>query len=104
MSVSEALMLRPDTPYARVYQALDSALATGERAVAPGTEAAVQSALYEIRRSGGSAEAVCALQRISVDLTQLFSALRRGDQGEYSARRARLAAIKEEWLRLAPLH
>jgi hypothetical protein len=60
--------------------------------------------LYEIRNHGGSAEAVSALQTISVDLTLLFTALRRGDVPEYHARRARLAAIKEEWLRLAPLH
>ena len=104
MSVSEQVLIRPDTPYARVYQALDAALATGDRAVAPGTEAAVQAALYELRAGGGPAEAVSALQTISVDLTQLFSALRRGDAPEYHARRARLAAIKEEWLRLAPLH
>jgi len=104
MSVSELVLLKPDTPYARVYQALDAALASGERAVAPGTEAAVQSALYELRAGGGPAEAVSTLQGISVDLTQLFSALRRGDSSEYRARRERLAVIKEEWLRLAPLH
>jgi hypothetical protein len=104
MSVSELVLLQPNTPYARVYQVLDVALASGERAVAPGTEAAVQSALYELRAGGGSAEALSTLQSISVDLTQLFSALRRGDTYEYSARRARLAAIKEEWLRLARLH
>jgi hypothetical protein len=75
MSVSELVLLKPDTPYARVYQALDAALASGERAVAPGTEAAVQSALYELRAGGGPAEAVSTLQGISVDLTQLFSAL-----------------------------
>jgi hypothetical protein len=102
--VSEMMRLEPDTPYARVYHALDTALATGDRAVAPGTEAAVQAALYEIRRGGGSAEAVSALQTISVDLALLFTALRRGDAPEYHARRARLAAIKEEWLRLARLH
>jgi hypothetical protein len=96
--------LQPNTPYARVYQALDLALASGDRAVAPGTEAAVQSALYEIRNVGGPAEAVSTLQTISVDLALLFTALRRGDAPEYHARRARLAAIKEEWLRLAPLH
>jgi hypothetical protein len=97
-------LFRPDTPYARVYEALDSALATGDRAMAPGTEAAVQAALYEIRSGGGPAEAVAALQTISVDLALLFTALRRGDTCEYQSRRQRLAAIKEEWLRLAPLH
>jgi hypothetical protein len=104
MTVSELTRTKADTPYARVYQALDLALAASDRAVAPGTEAAVQSALYEIRRHGGPAEAVSALQTISVDLTLLFTALRRGDAPEYQTRRARLAAIKEEWLRLAPLH
>jgi hypothetical protein len=97
-------LFQPDTPYARVYEALDTALATGDRAVAPGTEAAVQAALYEIRSGGGPAEAVAALQSISVDLALLFTALRRGDASEYHARRERLAAIKEEWLRLAPMH
>ncbi|HEX8401429.1 MAG TPA: hypothetical protein VF628_06950 [Allosphingosinicella sp.] len=96
--------LDANTPYARVYQALDLALASGDRAVAPGTEAAVQAALYEIRNTGGPDAAVCALQTISVDLALLFTALRRGDAPEYHARRARLAAVKEEWLRLAPLH
>jgi hypothetical protein len=104
MSVSELVLQTPNTPYARVYHALDAALAASDRAVAPGTEAAVQSALYELRAGGGPAEALSALQSISVDLTQLVSALRRGDAHEYHARRARLAAIKEEWLRLAPMH
>ncbi len=104
MSFSELVLARPDTPYARVYLALNAALANGDRAVAPGTEATVQAALYELRAGGGPAEAVSTLQTISVDLTQLVCALRRGDTGEYRARRARLAAIKEEWLRLAPMH
>jgi hypothetical protein len=104
MAVSELVRLEQDTPYARVYQALDAALATGDRAVAPGTEATVQAALHEIRARGGPAEAVSALQTISVDLVQLVSALRRGDVSEYHARRARLAAIKDEWLRFATLH
>lgn len=57
-------LFRPDTPYARVYEALDTALATGDRAVAPGTEATVQAALYEIRNGGGPAEAVAALSTL----------------------------------------
>lgn len=97
-------LFRPDTPYARVYHALDTALAKADRAMAPGTEAAIQAALYEIRERGGPAEAVSALQTISVDLALLFTALRRGDTSEYQSRRERLAATKEDWLRLAPLH
>lgn len=89
--------------YARVYQALDVALASGERAVAPGTEAAVQAAIAELRASNGPAEAVARLEAISVDLTRLRSALRAGDDAEYQSQRARLSAITEEWLRNAPL-
>ena len=44
--------------YRKVYQALDAALASGERAVAPGTEAAVQAAIAELRAEGGPREAM----------------------------------------------
>ena len=90
--------------YVRVYQALDLALANSERAVAPGTEAAVQAAIAELRAQNGPADAVARLQEISVDLARLNGALRVGDPGECRAQRARLAAIKDEWLRSAPLH
>jgi hypothetical protein len=90
--------------YRRVYQALDTALANSERAVAPGTEAAVQAAIAELRAHNGPAEAVAKLQEISVDLVRLNRALRVGDGAECRAQRARLEAIKDEWLRSAPLH
>jgi hypothetical protein len=90
--------------YTKVYQALDTALASGERAVAPGTEAAVQSAIAELRARGGPREAVAKLQEISVDLARLNGALRGGDEEECLVQRARLAQIKDSWLREAPLH
>lgn len=90
--------------YRKVYQALDAALASGERAVAPGTEAAVQSAINELRARGGPPEAVAKLQAISVDLARLNGALRGGDTEECLTQRARLAATKDEWLKEAPLH
>lgn len=90
--------------YRRVYQALDHALANSERAVAPGTEAAVQAAIAELRAQNGPAEAVARLQEISVDLARLNGALRIGDPTECRAQRARLEAVKDEWLRHAPLH
>jgi hypothetical protein len=90
--------------YKRVYEALDVALASGERAVAPGTEATVQTALAELRAHNGPAEAVARLEAISVDLALLNSALRTGNPDECLVRRARLTAIKDEWLRSAPLH
>nr|WP_295374061.1 hypothetical protein [uncultured Sphingosinicella sp.] len=90
--------------YRKVYQALDSALASGERAVAPGTEAAVQAAIAELRAKGGPREAVAKLQEISVDLARLNGALRGGDSEECMLQRARLAEIKDEWLRESPLH
>lgn len=96
-------LFEPDTPYHRVYQALDAALHNSDRALAPGTEAAVQAALHEIRSGGGPAEAVAALQSISVDLARLVGALRRNDAEDLLAQRARIAAVKEDWLRLAPL-
>ena len=90
--------------YRKVYQALDAALASGERAVAPGTEAAVQAAIAELRAEGGPREAMERLQEISVDLARLNGALRDGDEREWMVQRARLAAVKEEWLTSAPLH
>ena len=90
--------------YTKVYQALDAALASSERAVAPGTEAAVQAAIAEIRAQGGPREAVAKLQEISVDLARLNGALRDGDDRECMTQRARLAAIKEEWLRSVPVN
>lgn len=90
--------------YKKVYQALDTALASGERAVAPGTEAAVQAAIAELRARGGPREVVAKLQEISVDLARLNGALRGGDSEECMLQRARLAEIKENWLREAPLH
>lgn len=89
--------------YRRVYQALDAALASGGRAVAPGTEAAVQSAIAELRAQGGPREAVERLQEISVDLARLNGALRDGDDRQCMMQRARLAAVKDEWLREAPI-
>lgn len=90
--------------YRKVYQALDVALASGERAVAPGTEAAVQAAIAELRAEGGPREAMERLQEISVDLARLNGALRDGDEREWMVQRARLAAVKEEWLKSAPLN
>jgi uncharacterized protein (UPF0264 family) len=90
--------------YSRVYQALDLALASSERAVAPGTEAAVQAAIAEMRAQNGPPEVVATLQEISVDLVRLNCALHAGDRQECQIRRARLEAIKNEWLRRAPLH
>ena len=90
--------------YRKVYQALDAALASGERAVAPGTEAAVQAAIAELRARGGPPEAMARLQEISVDLARLNGALREGDDHECMTQRARLAAVKDEWLRQAPLN
>lgn len=90
--------------YKKVYQALDTALASGERAVAPGTEAAVQAAIAELRARGGPREVVAKLQEISVDLARLNGALRGGDSEECMLQRARLAEIKDNWLREAPLH
>ena len=90
--------------YRKVYQALDAALASGERAVAPGTEAAVQAAIAELRAEGGPREAMERLQEISVDLARLNGALRDGDEREWMVQRARLAAVKEEWLKSAPVH
>ena len=90
--------------YTKVYQALDAALAGGGRAVAPGTEAAVQAAIAEFRAQGGSQDAVAKLQEISVDLARLNGALREGDDRECMIQRARIAAIKEEWLRSAPVN
>jgi len=90
--------------YQRVYQALDAALTNSERAVAPGTEAAVQAAIAELRASNGSPDAVARLQAISVDLARLNGALRIGDGAACQAQRARLAAIKDEWLRITALH
>ena len=90
--------------YRKVYQALDAALASGERAVAPGTEAAVQAAIAELRAKGGPRDAMARLQEISVDLARLNGALREGDDQECMMQRARLAAVKDEWLKEAPLH
>jgi hypothetical protein len=90
--------------YRKVYEALDAALANSERAVAPGTEAAVQAAIAELRAQRGPADAVARLQAISVDLARLNGALRGGDRDECAARRARLATVKEEWLLSAPFH
>ena len=90
--------------YTKVYQALDAALACGERAVAPGTEAAVQAAIAELRARGGDRDAVAKLQEISVDLARLNGALREGDDHECMTQRARLAAIKDEWLKTAPVN
>jgi len=90
--------------YTKVYQALDAALASGGRAVAPGTEAAVQAAIAELRAKGGPREAVARLQEISVDLARLTGALRGGDTEQCMLQRARLAEIKDSWLREAPLH
>lgn len=90
--------------YRRVYQALDSALTNSERAVAPGTEAAVQAAIAEIRAQNGPPEALATLQEISVDLVRLNCALHGGDSEECRVRRERLESIKNEWLRNVPLH
>ena len=90
--------------YKRVYQALDAALSNSERAVAPGTEAAVQAAIAELRAQNGPVEVVAKLQELSVDLVRLNRALRVGDGAECQAQRARLQMIKDEWLRSAPLH
>lgn len=90
--------------YVRVYQALDLALSNSERAVAPGTEAAVQAALAELRAQDGATDAIETLQQLSVDLARLNGALRVGDSAECRAQRARLAEIKDEWLRVAPLN
>jgi hypothetical protein len=90
--------------YRRVYQALDLALATSERAVAPGTEAAVQAAIAELRAQNGPPEAVATLQEISVDLVRLNRALHAGDRQECQIRRARLEAVKNQWMLSAPLH
>lgn len=90
--------------YQKVYEALDAALANSDRAVAPGTEAAVQAAIAELRAQNGPADAVARLQAISVDLARLNGALRGGDPSACMEQRARLAAIKDDWLRSAPLH
>lgn len=90
--------------YVRVYQALDVALTNSERAVAPGTEAAVQAAIAELRAQNGPADAVARLEELSVDLARLNGALRIGDPVECLVHRQRLAAIKDEWLRVAPLN
>jgi hypothetical protein len=90
--------------YRKVYQALDAALASGERAVAPGTEAAVQAAIAELRAAGDARDALAKLQEISVDLVRLNGALREGDEEECMTQRARLAAVKDEWLKSAPLN
>lgn len=90
--------------YAGVYQALDGALASGGRNLAPGADGAIQAALHQLRCAGRDHEALARLEQISLGLCRLQQSLRDGRAADCAAERAWLAELLKQWLETTPMH
>ena len=87
--------------YSKVFEAVDASVAL--QTALPSSEASIQSALVELRRSRDP-EAVACLESISVMLQAMLAAATKGSSEERLRTRERLEALASEWMQRLPMH
>ena len=87
--------------YAAVYEAVDASLACGM--CLPATEARVQRALAQFRRSNSNPEAIRQLESMSVRLHELTAANLRPEEARRRDALAQLNRLAASWMATAPL-
>lgn len=91
----------PSDLYSQVYQALDASIASST--CLAWSEAQVQRALISLR-GGSDRETLSVLEQMSLNLSQLSAAARRGGQIERQAVLERLRGAARSWMERLPIH
>ena len=88
--------------YGKVYEALSASLDLPMRNVAPGAHGTIGRAIDHFR-ANGSADAVAALETVSLTIATLQASLRDGDDGAIAGVRHALARQARAWLLESPM-